>query len=177
MGGYKGITRASLLFIFIRHLYEPAAVLDGVWGCVGESDRYRPCPRRASRPAKETNLHKCLLIRISRLEAEVEKGSDSKLKVSPHNINPHTLFLKNGLHNNILTHIHPCAHTFPHSDTHSRDMNGCYSGPRLCHCRIAGKQLLKLPCSGSLLLPELIYSKDHLGTENNVLSYLNDRPY
>lgn len=50
-------------------------------------------------------------------------------------------------------------------------------GPGLCHPRIARKPLLPPPCTGSLLLPGLIYSKDHLGPENNVLSYLNDRPY
>lgn len=63
--------------------------------------------------------------------------------------------------------------------TPSRDVNGCYSGPGpgLCHDRIAGKLLPKLPSPGSPLLPELIYSKDHLGAENNVLPYVNDRPY
>lgn len=39
---------------------------------------------------------------------------------------------------------------------------------------MAGEPLLQLPCTGSLLLPGLIYSEDHLGPENNVFSSLND---
>lgn len=39
---------------------------------------------------------------------------------------------------------------------------------------MAGEPLLQLPCAGSLLLPGLIYSKDHLGPENNVFSSLSD---
>lgn len=41
-------------------------------------------------------------------------------------------------------------------------------GPGLCHCAMAGKPELQLPRTGNLLLPGLIYSKDHLGRENNV---------
>lgn len=41
-------------------------------------------------------------------------------------------------------------------------------GPGLCHCAMAGKPVIQLPRTGNLLLPGLIYSKDHLGPENNV---------
>lgn len=47
-------------------------------------------------------------------------------------------------------------------------------GPGLCHSAMAGRPLLQLPCAGSLLLPGLIYSKDHLGPENNVFFSLSD---
>lgn len=77
------------------------------------------------------------------------------------------------------TRTHECVHARSHSGTHGRDLNGCHSGlgPGLCPFRLAGKPRPELACTGSLLLPELIYSKDHLGAENNVLSYVNDRPY
>lgn len=55
-------------------------------------------------------------------------------------------------------------------------MKGCHPGYVPIE-RTVDKQWLQPLHPGSLLLPELIYSEDHLGTENNVLSYLNDRPY
>lgn len=52
------VAKASLSFIFIRYLYERAAVLNGTGEHVDKSDRHSPCPRRASCPPKETNLNK-----------------------------------------------------------------------------------------------------------------------
>lgn len=93
----------------------------------------------------------------------------------PYSISPRTLFWKNRrLYNDTVTR----THTPSHSNTHRRETKGCRPGlgPWLCPCRTQGKRWLQPPCTGSLL-PELIYSEGHLGTENNVLSYLNDRPY
>lgn len=40
-----------------------------------------------------------------------------------------------------------------------------------------GGRCSNLLVTGRLLLPQLIYSEDHLGTGNNVLSYLKDGPH